>query len=111
MPSYTHYRQAHTGAAAKALGVWHLVGLVLASLMALVAVVNARRNGTNYYEAEIYGMTPRTHLIAALVSACFAGAFAAAPRWHLPTIALLAVFTLLAILYGTSFLRGFSEQD
>lgn len=89
-----------------------LAGLVLSLFVAIFAAFKSRRAATNYYAANVYGMTPHSHRVYAAVSAVFAGLFAyslAAP-W-VPAVPLLAVFVLIFIFYFSSFARGFSDEE
>lgn len=90
--------------------MWAWIGIVVAALGGLVALRNARGPVRSFYAAEVYGMSRRSHARFALLSGAFVAAFAAAlflPM--LPPIPILAVYTLLLVLYGASFARGFSE--
>jgi hypothetical protein len=91
---------------------WTTLGLAISLLMALTALT--RRSGTsrNYYEADVYGMTPAVHsrysLAGFVLAALFALAYFLPP---IPVVPLLAVAVLVAIFYFTSFLRGFSDEE
>ena len=90
---------------------WQGVGLVLSIALAAFAFYRSRVPG-GFYDAEVYGMTARTHLRYSIVSAAFAILFAAA--WILRVdveVAAFAGFALVAIFYLTSFLRGAHEDD
>jgi hypothetical protein len=56
-------------------------------------------------------MTLRSHRRFAALSAGFAAGFLAGLRWPVVVTPLLAVYTLLLVLYASSFARGFSDQD
>lgn len=92
---------------------WALAGTALAGMLAAGAWLRSRAPAGNFYETEVYGLTRRTHRRYALVCLAFCGAFAAglAGVAVIPVVPLLAVFAVMAILYGTSFLRGFSDEE
>ena len=80
---------------------------------ALAGIAWLRSRGSTSYYAQGYGMTATTHRGYAAASAGFFALFlvlAFARQTALAAVA-LAPFTLLALLYATSFLRGFSDQD
>ncbi len=54
-------------------------------------------------------MTARTHRRYAALGLLFALSIGAARYFHLPTVPLVALLTLVIVFYGTSFLRGFSD--
>lgn len=55
-------------------------------------------------------MSRRSHARFALISGVFVAAFAASAFVPVvPAVPILAVYTLLLVLYGASFARGFSE--
>jgi hypothetical protein len=56
-------------------------------------------------------MTARSHRRFAALCVAFAASFALALRYAELTVPLLAVFTLLFVLYASSFARGFSGED
>ncbi len=90
-----------------------IVGAVLALLLAAVAYLCTGSRG-GFYDAEVYGMTARTHRAYALASLVFAAAFLAVSRWfsHGPaTIWLFAAFVLVAVFYLSSYLHGAHEDD
>jgi hypothetical protein len=92
--------------------VWSWIGAVLALAGTLLAASRAWRPGVSYYESQVYHMTRRSHLRFAAVSALFVLLFAAGglePR--VPAVPLLAVYTVLIVLYGASFVRGASGED
>ena len=83
------------------------VGIVLALGGALAAWRSSMSRG-GYYDREVYGMTPATHLRYAVdqFSVCrvlYRGYLLALRS---AGIAALALYALLAVLYLTSFLRG-----
>jgi hypothetical protein len=87
-----------------------LLGLVLSLIGAVVALTRGRAP-KSFYAADVYHLTNRSHRRFAALSALFAGGFLAALRWPLLDVPLLAVYTLLLVLYGSSFARGFSGED
>jgi hypothetical protein len=87
------------------------VGLLLAVFVAGFAWWRSGRVSTNYYETQVYGMTPRTHRLYAIVSLVFAAVFAGAFFVSvLPVVPLLAVYVLVFVFYFSSFARGFSDE-
>ena len=56
-------------------------------------------------------MTRRSHRRFAALSGAFAAGFAASLRWPVINLPLLAAYTLLLVLYSSSFARGFSGED
>jgi hypothetical protein len=76
--------------------IYTAIGMAGSGALATFSYLRSRRTGTSYY-AEAYGMTPATHRNYAIASAGF--------------FALFLGLALLSILYATSFLRGFSDQD
>ena len=89
------------------------MGALLSLLLAAAAWIRSRAAG-GYYDAEVYGMTAATHRRYAIASACFALAFFALALLRpggAATIWLFAAFVLVAVFYGTSYLRGASEND
>lgn len=93
--------------------MWAWIGAALALGGTLLAVGRARRSELSYYESQVYHMTRRSHLRFAAVSALFVLLFVAAGL--LPAIPaavpLLALYTVLIVLYGASFVRGASGED
>ncbi len=88
--------------------MWSAIGAILCVAGGLAALLRARHPAGSGYDAE-YGMTRRSHLRFAWVSAAFLAAFGLTALVHaLPAIPIVAVYTLLLILYATSFARGFS---
>ncbi|HEY1977230.1 MAG TPA: hypothetical protein VGG89_11815 [Candidatus Baltobacteraceae bacterium] len=86
--------------------------MALALFLAGVAFVRSRSRG-GYYDAELYGMVPSTHRRYAAVSLAFAFFFAIALalRAEPAGIVLLSVYAVIALLYLTSFLRGYADTD
>jgi len=92
--------------------MWAIVGIVLCMLVLAVAVWKSKHGGGSYYERQIYGMSARTHRVYGGLSAVFALLFASALlSARLPVIPLLAAYALLFILYFSSFVRGFSDEE
>jgi hypothetical protein len=92
--------------------MWAACGLVLALFSALFAWFRSTRATTNYYAGDVYGMSRATHRRYAFAAMAFAAVFAAALFVNeIPTVPLLAVFALIAILYFSSFARGFSDEE
>lgn len=88
-----------------------IAGLVLGLFLGIFAAVKSRRASTNYYASDVYGMTARTHVVYAAVSALFTALFALAlAGTAVPAVPLLAVFVLVFIFYFSSFARGFSDE-
>lgn len=92
--------------------MWNIGGLALALFLAGIAFARSRGRG-GYYDAESYGMVPSTHQRYAAVSLAFAlfFAIALALRADLAGILLLSAYAVIAILYLTSFLRGYADTD
>lgn len=92
---------------------WELA-LAIASLLLAAAAYLRSRSAGGFYDAEVYGMTPRTHLRFAAIALAFALAFFAVAVWaprSVATIWLGAAFVLFAVIYLTSFVRGATESD
>jgi hypothetical protein len=91
--------------------VWSLVGFVLALVLAAAGVVRSR-GLAGYYDGEVYGMTPKAHFGYACAGAGFASIFALtlAFRSEIAAIVALALFAVVAIFYGASFLRGADDE-
>jgi hypothetical protein len=92
--------------------VWNVVGLALASFVALAAWRRSQGAG-GFYDRETYGMGPSAHRRYAAVSAAFAGFFAVAYALRAETagVIALALYAVIALLYATSFLRGATADD
>jgi hypothetical protein len=89
--------------------VWSAIGAILSAIGGIAALVRSRYPVRSGYEAD-YGMTPRSHLRFAWVSAGFLAAFLLTAFVHaIPAIPIVAVYVLLLILYATSFARGFAR--
>jgi hypothetical protein len=91
---------------------WSVSGIVAAGIIAAFAYYRSRAPG-GFYDADIYGMTRRTHLAYAGISLVFCAAFLSCILLHRGMIALwvLTAFVLFALFYLTSFLRGAHEDD
>lgn len=92
--------------------MWSLLGVALALVFAGVAWWRSRA-ASGYYDREIYAMTASVHRRYALVALAFAALFAGIrfTDWQALLVPCFAAFTLLAVFYATSFLRGFSNDD
>jgi hypothetical protein len=92
--------------------MWAAAGLVLSLAAAVFALYRSARTPSNYYEADVYGMTPALHRRYAFASLLFAGAFAASFFFpQVPVVPVLGGFAVLFIFYFSTFLRGFSDED
>lgn len=92
--------------------MWSYAGAGLAFLLAAGAWARSLRPGSNYYETSVYAMGPGEHRRYAVLGAAFAALFLASVWVPLiPAVPLLAIFTVIAILYGSTFLRGASGED
>ena len=90
--------------------MYAVLGLVLSVGGAVLALTRARAP-RSFYAADVYHMTRRSHRRFAALSAAFGAGFLAALRCPVITVPLLAIYTLLLVLYATSFARGFSGED
>lgn len=87
------------------------MGILLCLAVVVAAFVRSRAAG-GFYDAQTYGMTMRTHRRYALAAIVLAALLVAS--WFvaaIPPIAVLGVVVLVAVLYGSSFLRGASGDD
>jgi hypothetical protein len=92
--------------------MWAWIGLGCAAAGAALALRRARTGAASFYEHEVYAMTRTSHVRFGLVSLAFAGAFAIVMLVHAPAaVPVLAVYTVLLLLYGSSFLRGATGED
>ncbi|HEY8313338.1 MAG TPA: hypothetical protein VIG51_04110 [Candidatus Baltobacteraceae bacterium] len=92
--------------------MWHLIGGFAALALTVVAWQRSRTPSSGFYERDVYAMTARTHRTYAVVNLAFAAVFfAAIPLHAIPVVPLLAVFTVIAILYLASFVRGATGED
>jgi FtsH-binding integral membrane protein len=91
--------------------MYAIIGIVLSIAAALFALRQARKSAS-FYANDVYHMTARSHRNFIVVSLGFAAVFALALRLaQAAAITLLAVYTLLLILYLSSFARGYSGED
>lgn len=92
--------------------MWGALGLFLALFTAVFAYFRSRRAPSNFYEADVYGMTPALHIRYAFVSLLFAVTFAVSLFMpSIPSVPVLGGFAVLFIFYFSTFLRGFSDED
>ncbi|HET9394176.1 MAG TPA: hypothetical protein VFO29_11735 [Candidatus Rubrimentiphilum sp.] len=91
--------------------MWLVSGLVLSVVLAGVAWWRSRAATRTFYEGHVYGMGPRAHQGYCLAFAGLAVAMLAAIMWPPLTLPALSVLALVAILYGSTFLRGASGED
>ncbi len=89
--------------------LYAILGLVLS--LSGTALALTRRAPRSFYAADVYHMTLRSHRRFAALSGAFAAGFLGALRWPVLDVPLLTVYTLLLVLYASSFARGFSEDD
>ena len=88
------------------------IGLLLSAALLIVATARSRGDGRSYYEGRLYDMTPGAHRRYAAAFAGFAALFAAGIVWRaVPAVPALAVFCVVAILYGATFIRGAIGED
>ena len=94
------------------MSIWSLAGILLAVALAGAAWNRSRGSG-GFYDESVYGMTGATHRRYAVAGGAFAILFAAIALTHSDAILIptYAAFVLLVVFYGTSFLRGFSDDD
>jgi hypothetical protein len=92
--------------------VWSFVGLLVSIVVAACAWARSRGSG-GFYDSQVYGMTARTHRVYAIASLAFAVffSFTLTSRRDLAGVVALALYAVIAIFYGTSFLRGASDDD
>jgi hypothetical protein len=92
--------------------LWSLVGLAGALGIAAAAWRRSRSPG-GFYDREVYGMSSLTHRRYAAVSLVFAAFFAVTSVRGFGTagIAGLALYAVIAVFYGTSFLQGAPDRD
>ncbi len=92
--------------------MWNWIGAAVAGFCALLALRRAHRPCGSFYEVTVYAMSARSHCRFALLSATFTMVFLLGNVWaRLPTLPLLAIYTVFAILYGASFVRGATGED
>lgn len=92
--------------------MWNAIGLTLALAVAVLAWLRSRKPG-GYYDAAVYGMTPLAHRRYALLSLAFGAFFGTALLLRSDTAGLigLALYAVIAVFYGASFLRGSVENE
>lgn len=89
-----------------------LAGFLLTIAAAGVAFWRTRASASTFYEREVYHMDTRAHARYAYTFVLLAAVLGAAFIWSaIPIVPILAIFVLIAIFYGTTFLRGFSGED
>jgi hypothetical protein len=91
--------------------MWVVSGLVLSIVLALVAWARSKAASGTYYESQVYGMGPAAHRGYCLAFAGLAVALLGALMWPAIALPVLAVFAVVAILYGATFLRGASGEE
>lgn len=92
--------------------MWNLIGFLASLGLALLAWRLSSRPAGNVFESDVYGMSSRTHRAYAAAGLGFAVLFAAGIfRREVPTVPILAAYTVIAVLYGASFIRGASGED
>ncbi|MDQ2679540.1 MAG: hypothetical protein M3Y21_00735 [Candidatus Eremiobacteraeota bacterium] len=91
---------------------WSLLGFALCAAIGLSALLRSRAKRANFYTDEVYGMTTAVHRRYAYGGFGLALVFLLS-LWFsaIPTIALLTLAVIGAILYGTSFMRGAGAED
>ena len=87
-------------------------GVIIAAIGAVLAYRNARVTSRSFYATQVYNVTARGHMRFAWTSLSCAIVFLI-DRFFFNTIAipLLALYAVLAILYGASFVRGATGED
>lgn len=92
---------------------WAWTGCVLAAASSIFALRQSRRTAArNYYVDEVYRVNPARHRQFAAGSAAAAVIFFGATVLPaIPVVPLLALYTVAAILYFASFVRGASGED
>jgi hypothetical protein len=92
--------------------VYGIFGAIAAALGAILAYRNARSSTASFYANQVYNMTARGHLRFAIASAIIALLFLIGTLFfNVITVPLLALYAVLAILYGASFVRGATGED
>lgn len=90
--------------------MWAWIGVGVAAVGGILSLRNARTPARSFYATEVYGMSRRSHVRFALLSGAFVASFIVAAFVPVvPAVPILAVYTLLLVLYAASFARGFSE--
>lgn len=91
--------------------MWAEIGVGLALITAVFAWRSSHNDQVNSYARDVYGMnraTSRRYCAAALILAGLLLLSLFVPQ--IPGVPLLAAATLLAVLYFTSFARGYSDE-
>ena len=92
--------------------MWAFTGIVLALLLAAYAGRRAKSESATYYEGEVYAMDASSHRRWAFAALGFALLFAiSAIRGHGYDVMIFSAFAVVGILYGASFMRGYSSED
>ncbi len=92
--------------------MWAWIGAGLALAGTLLGAWRARRPALSYYESHVYHMTSRSHARFAAASMAFVVLFVVGALYpRVPAVPLLAIYTVLFVLYGASFVRGASGED
>ena len=92
--------------------MWAYTGIILALGLSAYAWWRARAGSTAYYEREVYAMGSSAHRRWAFAGCGFALLFAlSALRGHAYDVTIFAAFAVVAILYVSSFMRGYSAED
>ncbi|HEV2262169.1 MAG TPA: hypothetical protein VGR69_07795 [Candidatus Rubrimentiphilum sp.] len=87
-------------------------GFTLAIAVAALAFWRSRQAERTYYESEVYHMDTRAHARYAYAFVLLAAALGAAILWPVvPAIPIVAIFVLIAIFYGATFVRGAAGED
>jgi hypothetical protein len=91
---------------------WAWVGLGCALLGSYLALLRSKASARSFYEQEVYDMTPTSHRRFAQASLGFAAFFAISTLTpKIPAIPVLAMYTLILILYAATFVRGATGED
>ena len=91
---------------------WPWIGLGGALLGSAVGLRCSRASVRSFHEYEVYGMTPASHARFAYAGMGFALIFAlGAAITRIPVIPILALYTLIFILYAATFVRGATGED
>lgn len=92
--------------------MYGIFGALLAIAGGAFAWQNARVKRASFYATEVYNLTARGHRRFALASGIFALVFIVDRlTWNVVAVPLLALYAVLAILYGASFVRGATGED
>jgi hypothetical protein len=91
---------------------WAWIGLGCALLGSYLGLRRSKATTRTFYEQEVYNMTPASHRRFAQVSLGFAALFAIGTLTpKIPAIPVLAMYTLILILYAATFVRGATGED